>query len=327
MSGLGPDAASERRAPWTRDGWRAEATEWIAESLAALGRPATGPIEEVRAWCLSCVLRISTAEGEVFFKATSDLPLFVDEGRVMRGLSQLFPANVPRPLAIETSRRWMLLDDHGQELGWGAPVEVREEVQRLFAGMQVESTRHLDELLAIGCIDRRPAWLANQVDELIADDAAVAALEDAEIARLRSLGPHLRALCQRLADGPVPDGLVHGDLHLSNVAKRNEQYVFFDWSDACVSNPLLDMLDIIREENERVRDAMRDLYLSAWIGFAPYDTLLELWRLAEPFAALNQALSYRSILANAETEADDDLEQWLPFFLRKALAADVLAEY
>ena len=326
MSGLEPGPARDVRTPWARDGWLAEATEWIGESLAALGRPATDEIEEVRSWCLSCVLRVSTADGAVFFKATADLPLFVDEGRVVRGLSQLYPVNVPRPLAIDSDRRWMLLDDHGPELDWDAPLDVREEVLRLFSVMQVESTRHVDELLAIGCIDRRPAWLSTQVDELIADDAAVAVLEDAEIERLRSLGPHLRLLCQRLADGALPDGLVHGDLHLSNVAMRNEQYVFFDWSDACVANPLLDMLDVIREENERVRDAMRDLYLSAWVGFAPYGTLLELWRLAEPFAALNQAISYRSILANAEPEIDDGLEQWLPYFLRKALAAEVLAQ-
>ena len=72
-------------------------------------------------WSLSCVLRTPTAAGTVYFKATAGSPLFVDEGQVMRGVARLFPENVPRPLAVDQPRRWMLLDDVGPELGWNAP--------------------------------------------------------------------------------------------------------------------------------------------------------------------------------------------------------------
>lgn len=105
MTGLERGAASDGRAPWTRDEWRAEATESIAGSLAATGRPATGPIEEVRAWCLSYVLHISTADGAVFFKATADTPLFVDEGHVMCCLSRLFPRPHQHVVVVASGRR------------------------------------------------------------------------------------------------------------------------------------------------------------------------------------------------------------------------------
>jgi homogentisate 1,2-dioxygenase len=59
-------------------------------------------VEQVRVWSMSCVLRVPTADGLVFFKATAGSPLFVDEGRVMRGLSRLTPY-VPRPLEQDPS--------------------------------------------------------------------------------------------------------------------------------------------------------------------------------------------------------------------------------
>jgi iron complex transport system ATP-binding protein len=55
---------------------------------------------------------------------------------------------------------------------------------------------------------------------------------------------------------------------------------------------------------------------------ASEDELLEQWRLAEPLASLNQAVSYRSILEHVEAGTAADLEPMLPYWLRKALAAE-----
>jgi Phosphotransferase enzyme family len=316
--------APPTRAPWSHPGWLAEAEAWVEESLAQRGRPTTGRVEQVRVWELSCVLRARTAGGAVFFKATADFPLFVDEGRVMRGLAQR-SRHVPRPLAVDSTRRWMLLDDVGPVVGWDAPLEERELVHRLFARVQVESTARVGELFALGCIDRRPEWLARQATELLADDASLAGLETAEVARLRSLAPALVAMCERLAAGPVPDALVHGDLHLSNVARRDGDYLFFDWTDACVTHPFLDLIDVFREEDAAARDALRDAYLSAWADFAARPELLRVWELAAPLAALNQAVSYRVIGASVEPGTTEQLEWALPYWLRLVLGADIEA--
>jgi hypothetical protein len=311
------------RAPWAREGWLDEASGWIEASLAGLGRPVTGRIEQLRVWCLSCLLRVPTAEGAVFFKATAASPLFVDEGSVMRGLAQLFPGSVPEPLAVDQPRRWMLLDDLGPELGWEAPTEIRELVHRRFARIQVESSARVDELLALGCIDRRPDWLAGQVEELLADDEALSKLDDVEITRLRALAPRLVAICRGLAAQGVPDALVHGDLHLGNVARIDDRYVVYDWTDACVTHPFFDLIDVFREKDEAVRTRVRDAYLSEWLAFAPMDRLLEAWAQAELMASLHHAVSYRHILASIEPGAGLELEWALPEFLRRVLAVDV----
>ncbi len=148
-----------KRAPWAQEGWLAEATAWIESSLEDLGRRPTGPLEQVRTWPLSAVLRVPTDNGPVYFKATSTMPLFVDEGRVMQGLARLFRREVPRPLAIDGPRRWMLLDDVGASIGWSAPIEERESVLRVFAFMQVASSGDPDGAARHG-LHRPPARVA-----------------------------------------------------------------------------------------------------------------------------------------------------------------------
>jgi hypothetical protein len=310
------------RAPWARPGWLAEASVWIESSLDGLGRPATGPVEQVRVWPLSAVLRVPTDGGSVYFKATCASPLFVDEGGVLLGLSRLFPELVPRPLAVDPERRWMLLDDVGPALGWDAPPADRELVLTSFSQLQVSSTRHVDALLAMGCVDRRPAWLSHEIPELLADDDALAGLANHEVERLRELEPTFVSLCGRIAEGPVPDALAHGDLHLANVARSGDRYVVFDWSDAGVTHPFLDLIDVHGEKDAVLRNRLRDAYLVPWQELAPRTRLLELWALAAPLASLNQAVSYRHIAANVEQGSAQELTGALPYWLRLALAAD-----
>jgi hypothetical protein len=53
-------------------------------------------------------------------------------------------------------------------------------------------------------------------------------------------------------------------------------------------------------------ERLRDAYLAEWASFAPHAQLMQAWRLAEPLAALNQAISYVSIASNLEPGADRD---------------------
>ena len=158
----GPGGAG--RAPWAAPGWFQAAERWLHGSLATLGYAATGPVQQLRAWELSCILRTPTAQGDVYFKAVRESPLFVNEAVVTRALAALFPDHVPAPLAIDAEHRWMALADFGAELGWDAPVEVREDVLRTFARLQIEAVSQVDRLLGAGCLDRRLAWLAAQAE-------------------------------------------------------------------------------------------------------------------------------------------------------------------
>ena len=144
-----------RRAPWAAPGWFQAAERWLHGSLATLGYAATGPVQQLRAWELSCILRTPTAQGDVYFKAVGS-----PSCSSMKRWNPRWPRcsrSRARPLAIDAEHRWVALADFGAELGWDAPVEVREDVLRTFARLQIEAVSQVDRLLGAGCLDRRLA--------------------------------------------------------------------------------------------------------------------------------------------------------------------------
>jgi len=308
----------ELRPPWACLGWFEPAAAWTRSELARLGYSLTAPVEQVKSWGISCILRARTASGDVYFKVASSLPLFAHEPALMRGLSGLYPDHIPAPLSIDEQRRWMLLADFGAAIGWGAPVEVQEEILLLYGELQRDAVPRVDGLLAMGCLDRRLDRLAAQVDPLLEDTATLASqLDAAEIERLRALGPRLKAICGELASYAMPYTLVHGDLHLDNVARPAGNYLFFDWTDGCVAHPFFDTISIFQAEDPSVQARLRDSYLGVWAAYEPIERLLEAWRLAKPLCALHQAVSYQHIVATLEDTSKPEMASGLSYWLRK----------
>jgi hypothetical protein len=193
--------------------------------------------------------------GDVWFKTNTARPLFVNEGVVLTTLAELFGDRVPAPLAVDAERGWMLLDDHGEEVGWSASLGVVEEVARSYARMQVEAAGQADRPLAAGCHDRRLDRLAAQAEAWLPQVEATGDLpgidgatwlSDGELAAVRAALPQVLDCCAELAGFAVPPSIVHGDLHLGNVARGPAGYTFFDWTDACVAHPFLDLVTIRR---------------------------------------------------------------------------------
>lgn len=294
------------RAPWARPGWFDQAGVWIARQLALAGIPPIAPVEQVSTWCLSCILRARTAGDTVYFKASATLPLFASEPAIVARLSQWYPDHIPTPLGLDPQRRWMLLRDFGPAVGHDAPPAARETLLQVFGAIQRESAARVEELLAIGCVDRRLECLRGQLDALLQDAAVLSTLDDAEVARFRALRPQLHARCERLAGFPIPQTLGHGDLHLGNVANRAGTYLFFDWTDACVVHPFFDMLTVYYERDGALQAHLRDSYLALWTAYAPIEQLREAWELARPLCDLHQAVSYQSILNNVEAAERKD---------------------
>jgi aminoglycoside phosphotransferase (APT) family kinase protein len=322
--------------PWAARGWFEQAAAWLADAMERVGRPLTGPVRQVRVWELSCLLRAPTTAGDVWLKATIASPLFVNEGVVMAALAGLLGDQVPAPLAVDAERGWMVLADFGGELGREAPTEVIVEVARGFARLQVRAVPHVEELLRAGCHDRRLERLAARAEAwlpVVEADGRLPAMDAAtwlspeEAAALGAAVPRLRAACEELAAHAVPPSLVHGDLHLDNVAAGPRGYRFFDWTDACVAHPFLDLATIQRgtsfageEAEAELRAAVRDAYLAEWAGFEPPERLARAWELALPLGALHQAVTYRSLVAGLRPPVDVHLARSTAWWLRRVLA-------
>lgn len=317
LDSLERGAAPPERPPWARPGWLDDVRAWIEREAAQLGHTVTG-IEQVKHWSISSVLRVTTDGPDLYFKVPARLPLFADEGALTARLAERFPDHVLAPLAVESEQGWILLPEFGELFDfWGAPLELRCEMLRRFAELQRRSASIADELLEDGCLDRRLDVLERQVGQLLDEPAAVAQLTPEEVAALREQKPALQEVCRRLAGLDLPATLVHGDLHVLNVARHDGKLVYFDWTDACIAHPFIDLISL-QWEDEAGRAAMLSAYLEPWEGVESPERMLEAVGLAAVVIPLHHAVSYWQIVAALEPAAKPELDA-THTFLREAL--------
>lgn len=252
---LGASIPPERN-PWARPGWLEEAEAWIAAAVELVDEPRLHA-----QWPLSSVLRASTADGVVFFKAA--FPLFHHEPGVTAALASAHPSLTPEVVAVEPERGWLVTRElRGTPLG-DLPRSRWPEAGPLLAEIHGTWSARREDVLALGAVDR-----------------GLATLEVPE-----ELRPNLEEL-QGLG---WAETLVHGDFHPWNVF-AGEGLVLYDWSDACYSHPLFDLVTYGKEDDRP------DLLAS--YGVSP-----ETFAIAEPLACLHHAVSYERI-ADALEESD-----------------------
>ena len=288
---------SELRPPWSRPGWFAEAETWVRESATAAGFELSGSVELRAQWPLSSVLRIETRAGYLYFKAV--FPVFIHEPAMTVALAERDPRLVTTVVAVDGDRGWMLMRAlTGSELGdqdvslWAEGLRAMSCIQHRWLGREAD-------LIELGAVDRRLHTLAGEV-------AAVAGAVDLD-AELRSRFdaaiPAFEVLCETLAEGPLPETLVHGDLHPWNVMRSDDDLRIFDWSDSCVAHPLFDLATFLpRTDDVAARESMREAFLETWGDIAPLGELRALAESAAPLAQIHHAASYLRILDALEPD-------------------------
>jgi hypothetical protein len=296
------DGWSPLRPAWSRPGWFARASTWMVEQMAAVGRPAVGAPRQHQLWGLSVVLRAPSADGDVFFKCPADL--FRHEAVVTQGLAALMPDLMPQVLAVDEARGWMLMCD------LGAP-ELGEQEESLwshgvvaYAGIQRSMLSRTRELVRLGLPVRSLAGLAALVDEMSEDTALLERMPAELRERWLATSPALVESCLRLdAIGPGAS-LVHGDFHPWNVVYGQGTTRVFDWSDAAVSHPFIDLATYVFRTNDiSVRRGLVDAYVAAWSSDESFRSAVELGLVV---GALYQVQSYRALLPTLTRNGADD---------------------
>jgi len=296
-----------RRVPWADRGWFREASTWIADRLRAMRVEQLGPVEQIRTWELSCLLRVETIRGPVWFKAVP--PVLAREVLVTSELSCRYPYLMPGVLAADYARRWLLLDDfHGPLLAQQRDLPIWEILLRRYADLQIGLSERMRVLVDL-CPDRTLPVMARSLDRLVDGCQGERGLDTEAAAQLRELVPHLKEMCQRLETYRIPYSLDHGDLHPGNVALSPDRLTIFDWSGASVAHPFMSIIPFlnaaIREESfpemEGARERLLQAYLEPWTRFEPMDRLREAFGLCEALGMLHQALYFHeTILPHAE---------------------------
>lgn len=309
----------ERRAPWALPGWYSQAENWIVDQVRRLERGPVKEIQPLKSWSISCVLRVITETGLLYFKVARDLPLFVDEGTVLRCLADLYPGRVPLPIAVHPSEGWMLLDDFGDPSEEDIPMEAQVRLFQDFAQLQIDSSKKIELLLASGCKDRRLDVMLPQIEPLLNDEIVLGPLSPEERAKLQQSAPILRELLTELTSLSIPYAILHGDLHAGNVIPQEKSFLYFDWTDAAISHPFFDMIHIFREEDEDRKNALKEAYLHPWEAHYPKGDVHRAWELASVLYGFYHAVSYQYIARGLEEVVRAELN-FAYYYLRKLLS-------
>ena len=286
---------SPRRPVWSRPGWYVEASAWMVEQMSLAGMPATSAPRLHHVWDLSVVLRVASAQGAVFLKCSSDV--FRHEALVTRALAAVQPEVLPEVVAVEPDQGWLLMRDLGAvELGHQDEALWFEGVVAL-AGLQRECLGRTAEMTSLGLPTRSLAKLAELARAWSDDDAFLARMPDELRTRWQAAVPALLEDCQRLDEIGPGSSVLHGDFHPWNVAFDSGRTRIFDWTDACVSHPFIDLATyVFRTKDRGVRRQLMDSYLASWQGLLPERELAEAGRLALVVGALNQVQTYRMLI-------------------------------
>ncbi len=315
------------QAPWRRRGWFTEAATWIETQLGALGRPLAAPVEQVRAWSISSVLRAPTAAGDVYFKAVP--PLFAAEPPLTKQLDRRHPGRVPRVLALDRERHSLLTDDFGgTRLEDVAEGVAWDRALRTYAELQLAWTDRLDELRSLGCPDRGLDALEAEIEPALGDVYSMRTgrnpLTGEELAALPKLVPRLHAACAELRALGIPESLEHGDLHAGNIAVVDGDPLFYDWTDGCTSVPFFSLTPLFRWRLAHEPDRLLRAYLEPWCEAFGAETTERAYELSGLLGFLHHLVSYRRLIAGVDANARWEWDGVISDFARALLEADAI---
>ncbi len=165
---------------------------------------------------------------------------FRREAAVTEFLDRELPGLVTGVVAIDADRGWLLLHD----LGSGSMVADAADHRRAFAHLaraQRTFAGRESDLLAAGCEPRPLGVLPVDFARAVADPRLRPWL-DVPPQRAGQLVRWLEQAVARVEAIDTPDVLVHGDFHPGNVAAAGDRRIIFDWSDAAISKPFVDVV-------------------------------------------------------------------------------------
>jgi hypothetical protein len=322
--------AAEGRAPlpeglpsWMRSGWHDQVSGWILSQLDGLGRRPAGRITKEKGWGISCLMRVPTDRGDLYYKASPNY--FPHEPEITRRLSERFPDRIPIVLALDPERNGMLMEGmEGIPLEEGKDLEAEKAAIREFARLQIGMIPHAGELAGWGCMDRPLSILPEQMDRLWAaiqlpEHWKRYDLTAEQVNALLPLRPRLLEWFAELEDCGIPDTLIHGDLHGHNIMVSGHRFTYFDWSDAAVTPPFFDLLLLAGTDDPERREARVRAYLEPWAEIYPMDTVMRAFELSLTLGCVYHSLSYLYLAENMPDPLKWEMADGVGAFLRDLL--------
>ncbi len=297
---------------------------WLDEQLAGAGIERVGEVEQphLRPW--ATVLKAPTTKGPVWLKAAGPDTAF--EVGLYELLARVAPDRVLRPIATDRARGWIVLPDGGLPLGdrleGAAMTEALVAAIVRYGELQLDLAPHVEDLLALGVADMRPARMLERFDQAL--ETTGRAIDDGnaegraihrEVAAMRST---VASWCEQLEASRLPPSLDHNDLHPWNILTDSGEARFYDWGDSVVAHPFAAMLVpigfVLRQLDVPVDDPSfrraRDAYLELFTAAAPDEDLAGTFDLACRVAKIASVLTWDRALAAAREQGEEIDDFW-----------------
>jgi len=290
------------------------AEEWIRKHVEP-----TGAVETTHDRPWATVMRVPVAGGFTWFKACAQVQAF--EPRLTAELYTRWPDRVTEVLAVDETRRWLLLRDAGVAVGeLGNPPEAWLEALPSYAEMQKGEMANALDHVGHGVPDLRMAALPAGYERLLASQVPLA--RD-EIKRLRDNAPRFIELCAALAEVGIQESVQHDDLHMANLYSDRGKLRVLDWGDSSIAHPFFSLVVTFRfleEVNHLAPDdpwfrRLRDAYLEPWGS-----GLEESFELAIRVGWFAHAIAWTRQRDALPPEARPDFDRVFAIILRRALA-------
>jgi hypothetical protein len=235
-------------------------------------------------------------------------PMHAHEAPLTATLAAEYPDVVPRVIALDERRRWLLTEETpgGRLVALPDRAVYRARWRELlasFARMQIDFLDRPDELAGERwTAERLAAELEPRLDtiaEALAKHPDVAASGALDAAR--AAVPRLRALAGELAEIAPGPTLHHGDFHSANILSDGVTTRVVDWAFQAGAAPPFLFLDVVFEEHRGpdVRAEMLGAYLEPWKERFPEARLRRAVAVSSPLAALHAAFGHHVQLAAA----------------------------
>ncbi len=264
-------------------------------------------------------MRVPVAGGATWFKACRQVQAF--EPRLTAQLYARWPDRVTEVLAVDETRRWLLLGDAGIAVRErGNPPEAWLEALPSYAELQIGESAYALDHIAHGVPDLRLGALPAGYERWLASELPVA-IDD--VSRLRDHAPRFTQLCAVLAELGIQESVQHDDLHMANLYAHDGRFRLVDWGDASVAHPFFSLLETFRfleEFNGLGPDdpwfrRLRDAYLEPWGS-----GLEEAFEIAIRVGWFVHAIAWTRQRDALPPEARPDFDRAFRIVLRRAIA-------
>ena len=172
------------------------------------------------------------------------------------------------------------------------------------AEIQRSSTEVLVGLSRAGAPDRGLAVTLDDFEVILDDGVEIGLLSDGERHELMARRTTIRSAVESLEETGFPRSVTHGDLHEGNVGTVDagplRQPVLFDWSDAALGHPALDLAHLTARADASLADRMWRAWAGVWHEHGLAADLAVLRRLAPLADLVYQVVTYERLFRGIE---------------------------